>query len=102
NYQLTRYQTILVDEVQDFESEWVKILRDNFLSSEGEMVLFGDESQNIYERDDKRAAVIAQGFGSWKKLKRSYRTSLESPLNQVFKDYQSKYLIEKYSDSELI
>jgi hypothetical protein len=102
NYQLTRYQTILVDEVQDFESEWVKILRDNFLSSEGEMVLFGDESQNIYERDDKRSAVIAQGFGSWKKLKRSYRTSLESPLNQVFKDYQSKYLIEKYSDSELV
>lgn len=102
NYQLTRYQTILVDEVQDFESEWVKILRDNFLSSEGEMVLFGDESQNIYERDDKRAAVIAHGFGSWKKLKRSYRTSLNSPLNQVFKDYQSKYLIEKYSDSELM
>lgn len=99
---LTRYQTILVDEVQDFESEWVKILRDNFLSSEGEMVLFGDESQNIYERDNKRSAVIAQGFGSWKKLKRSYRTSLDSPLNQVFKDYQSKYLIEKYSDSELI
>nr|WP_270793662.1 UvrD-helicase domain-containing protein [Aeromonas sp. QDB36] len=58
---LTRYQTILVDEVQDFESEWVKILRDNFLSSEGEMVLFGDESQNIYERDNKRSAVIAQG-----------------------------------------
>lgn len=102
DYQLTRYQTILVDEVQDFESEWVKILRDNFLSPEGEMVLFGDESQNIYERDDKRAAVIAQGFGSWRKLKRSYRTSLESPLNQVFKDFQSKYLIEKYSDSELI
>ncbi len=99
---LTRYQTILVDEVQDFESEWVKILRDNFLSSDGEMVLFGDESQNIYERDNKRSAVIAQGFGSWKKLKRSYRTSLDSPLNQVFKDYQSKYLIEKYSDSELI
>ncbi|MEL4241580.1 NERD domain-containing protein/DEAD/DEAH box helicase [Shewanella xiamenensis] len=102
NYQLTQYQTILVDEVQDFESEWVKILRDNFLSFEGEMVLFGDESQNIYDRDDKRSAVIAQGFGSWRKLKRSYRTSLESPLNQVFKDYQSKYLIEKYSDSELM
>ncbi|GGM98014.1 NERD domain-containing protein [Shewanella xiamenensis] len=102
NYQLTRYQTILVDEVQDFESEWVKILRDNFLSIEGEMVLFADESQNIYDRDDKRSAVIAQGFGSWKKLKRSYRTSLESPLSQVFKDYQSKYLIEKYSDSELM
>ncbi|QYK05830.1 nuclease-related domain-containing DEAD/DEAH box helicase [Shewanella zhangzhouensis] len=102
DYVLSRYQTILVDEVQDFESEWVKILRDNFLAPDGEMVLFGDESQNIYERDNERAAVIAQGFGRWKKLKRSYRTSIESPLNQVFKDYQSKYLIEKYSDSELL
>ncbi|KFA99534.1 nuclease-related domain-containing DEAD/DEAH box helicase [Vibrio sp. ER1A] len=101
-YRLSRFDTILVDEVQDFESEWVKILRDNFLSSEGEMVLFGDESQNIYERETKRAAVIAQGFGSWKKLKRSYRTSLDSSLNLIFKDYQSKYLIEKYSDSEVL
>ena len=102
DYTLLRYQTILVDEVQDFENEWVKILRDNFLVADGEMVLFGDESQNIYERNNERAAVIAQGFGRWKKLKRSYRTSLESPLNQVFKDYQSKYLIEKYSDTELL
>lgn len=101
-YDLLRYQTILVDEVQDFENEWVKIIRDNFLAADGEMVLFGDESQNIYGRDNERAAVIAQGFGRWQKLKRSYRTSLNSPLNQVFKDYQSKYLIEKYSDSELL
>ncbi|GEM77856.1 nuclease-related domain-containing DEAD/DEAH box helicase [Vibrio superstes] len=102
DYDLSRFDTILVDEVQDFESEWVKILRDNFLYSEAEMVLFGDESQNIYERETKRAAVIAQGFGNWKKLKRSYRTNLDSPLNQVFKDYQSKYLIEKYTDTEVL
>lgn len=43
----------MIDEVQDFENEWVKIIRDNFLNHEGEMVLFGDESQNIYERDSK-------------------------------------------------
>jgi len=101
-YDLLRYQTILVDEVQDFENEWVKIIRDNFLTADGEMVLFGDESQNIYGRDNERVAVIAQGFGRWQKLKRSYRTSINSPLNQVFKDYQSKYLIEKYSDSEIL
>lgn len=101
-YNLDRYETILLDEVQDFENEWVKILRDNFLLSEGEMVLFGDESQNIYERETERAAVIAQGFGRWKKLKRSYRTSLDSPLNQVFKDFQSRYLIEKYTDTDVL
>lgn len=100
-YVVNKYRTILIDEVQDFESEWVKIIRDNFLYAEGEMVLFGDESQNIYERDNKRAAIIAQGFGEWKKLRRSYRTSIDSPLNQIFKDYQLKYLFEKHSDAEL-
>lgn len=101
DFAVGKFQTILIDEVQDFESSWVKIIRDNFLYPDGEMILFGDESQNIYERDNKRAAVITLGFGNWKKLKRSYRTSLDSPLNQLFKDYQLKYLLEKYSDSEL-
>lgn len=100
--ELDRYQTILVDEVQDFENEWVKILRDNFLAENGEMVLFGDYSQNIYEREPQRAAVIAQGFGSWKKLKRSYRTELQSSLNPIFKKFQAKYLLEKYTESELM
>lgn len=97
-----QYQTILLDEVQDFESDWVKIIRDNFLAHDGEMVLFGDESQNIYARDNERAAVVAQGFGRWNKLKRSYRTSLDSSLNQVFKSFQQNYLVEKYADTELL
>ncbi|WP_163937566.1 nuclease-related domain-containing DEAD/DEAH box helicase [Paraferrimonas sp. SM1919] len=96
-----KFDTILIDEVQDYEPEWVKIVRDNFLAENGEMVLFGDESQNIYQRETQRAAVIAQGFGRWVKLKRSYRTTQDSPLNQLFKDFQEKYLLEKYSDSEL-
>lgn len=97
-----QYQTILIDEVQDFENEWIKIICDNFLVPDGEMVLFGDESQNIYERDSEKAAIKVDGFGRWRKLKRSYRTSLDSPLNEIFKDFQSKYLISKYSDSELM
>lgn len=97
-----KYKTILIDEVQDFESEWVKIIRDNFLFPGGEMILFGDESQNIYERDNKRSSVIVQGFGEWKKLRRSYRTSNKSPLNQIFKNFQTTYLLKKYTDSELL
>jgi hypothetical protein len=65
------------------------------------MVLFGDESQNIYQREVSRASVVAQGFGRWIKLNRSYRTDIDSPLNQLFKDLQVKYLIEKYSDTEI-
>jgi hypothetical protein len=97
-----KYQTILLDEVQDYKPQWVKIIRDNFLSDEGEMVLFGDESQDIYARDSGRSAVIAQGFGRWNKLNRSYRTSYDSPLNRLFKDFQLRFLVDKYSDTDVI
>lgn len=98
---ISKYQTILVDEIQDYQSEWVKIIRDNFLEDDGEMILFGDESQNIYQRDFARSPVIAQGFGRWIKLTRSYRANLDSPLNQLFKDFQLKFLIDKHSDIEI-
>jgi GTPase SAR1 family protein len=96
-----KYKTIVLDEVQDYMSEWVKIVRDNFLEEDGEMVLFGDESQDIYHRNSGRARVIAQGFGEWIKLKKSYRLDANSPLNNLFRDFQSEFLIEKYSDSDL-
>ncbi|QTX21550.1 nuclease-related domain-containing DEAD/DEAH box helicase [Comamonas aquatica] len=101
DFDVPKYQTILVDEIQDYQSEWVKIIRDNFLEEDGEMILLGDESQNIYQRDFTRSPVIAQGFGRWIRLTRSYRTSLDSPLNQLFKDFQLKFLIEKHSDIEI-
>lgn len=98
---LPKYQTILVDEVQDYQSEWIKIIRNNFLQENGEMVLFGDESQNIYKTDAAKSLVVIQGFGRWSKLTRSYRTDLDSPLNGLFKEFQLKFLVEKYSDLEI-
>ncbi len=100
-YEVDRYKTILIDEVQDFKSEWIKIIKSNFLADDGEMVLFGDESQNIYVRDKEKEAMMLKGFGRWHKLKRSYRTSLDSSLNKVLKAFQQLYLIEKYDDIEL-
>ena len=99
---VAKYHTILLDEVQDYQSEWVKIVRDNFLSQDGEMVLFSDDSQNIYKRDVGRLPVIAHGFGSWNMLTRSYRTSLDSPLNLLFKDFQTQFLIKKYADTATV
>ncbi|MCW4445849.1 NERD domain-containing protein [Vibrio splendidus] len=97
-----KYHTILIDEIQDYEPDWIKNIRDNFLVENGEMVLFGDQSQNIYKRDDrKRESAIVQGFGNWNKLTKSYRSSLDTPLVQLFKKYQESYLVNKYSDSEV-
>lgn len=102
NTDVMKYHTILVDEIQDYQPEWVKIIRDNFLHEDGEMILFGDDSQDIYQRDVTRSPVIIQGFGRWIKLNRSYRTEINSPLNQLFKDFQLKFLVEKYLDTEII
>jgi hypothetical protein len=99
--EVAKYRTILIDEIQDYESAWIKIIRDNFLHEDGEMVLFGDEAQNIYQRDSARSPVVAQGFGRWARLARSYRTRVESPLNQLFKDFQLAFLIGKNADIEI-
>lgn len=100
--EVIKYQTILLDEIQDYEPAWVKIIMDNFLVDNGEMVLFGDESQNIYQREIVQSKVVNNGFGNWAKLNRSYRTEYDSPLNQLFKDFQFQYLVDKYSDTEII
>lgn len=99
------YDTILIDEIQDFEPEWIKIIRDNFLKKEGgEMVLFGDQSQNIYERDEmnKRNSPIVQGFGRWIKLNKSYRFSTNSPLIDLFQKFQAQFLMHDYEDNILL
>ena len=65
------------------------------------MVLFGDQSQNIYGRKEGRESVIVQGFGEWNKLTQSYRIKDNSPLNSLFQKFQRKFLLDKYSDTEL-
>ena len=95
--ELPKFQTILIDEAQDFERPWLKIIRDNFLAERGEMVLFGDESQNIYERKVDRAnAELIRGFGRWERLTRSYRSKSESKLTQTLSAFQTQFLISKY------
>jgi superfamily I DNA/RNA helicase len=97
-----KYPTILIDEVQDYAPEWIKLVRDCFLCDGGEMVLFGDQSQNIYDRpSDDRASPIVKGFGEWIKLTKSYRSAGDAPLLQLFRNFQVHHLIRKYTDSEI-
>ncbi|HEJ1948277.1 nuclease-related domain-containing DEAD/DEAH box helicase [Pseudomonas aeruginosa] len=93
-----KYATILVDEVQDYKSEWLKIIRDNFLAPQGEMVLFGDEKQNIYSRaiDADRRSKLIEGFGRWEKLNKSFRYKQDSHIMKVAALFQEGFLQENY------
>lgn len=47
---LPKYSAILIDEVQDYQYSWLKILEKYFLAEKGEYIVFGDTKQNIYRR----------------------------------------------------
>lgn len=82
-YKERKYTTILVDEVQDFEREWIEGLRNKWLdrrTDNWEIVFFGDEKQNIYERameqddQEERGNRPYTGVrGQWNQLKTSFR-----------------------------
>lgn len=99
---IDKFDGIFIDEVQDFEYEWLKIIKDNFLNEFGEFVLFGDEKQNIYERtlDDKKLCKT-NVLGRWSELNKCYR--LEEKTAILAKQFQNKFLNKKYlvSDFEI-
>lgn len=61
---LPKYSAILIDEVQDYQYSWLKILEKYFLAEKGEFIVFGDTKQNIYRRlldQDKEARTPIPG-----------------------------------------
>lgn len=44
-----RFDTIIVDEIQDFHAEWIDLMLD-LLSPDGRLLVTGDEQQNLYRR----------------------------------------------------
>ncbi len=94
----TIYDTILIDEIQDYKPEWIKIIRSFFLEENGEMLLFGDEKQNIYKRalDGERRSKVVEGFGAWVKLTKSFRYSNQSPIIPLVDSFQKNFLLQNY------
>jgi len=106
--ELEKFKTILIDEAQDYEPEWIKIIRDNFLEEGGEMVLFGDAKQNIYhqELDSDKNYRTPNGFGNWKMLNKTIRHKQNSHILKLAKEFQKAFLskdydIDKYEENQI-
>jgi len=105
---IPKYKSIFIDEIQDYKPEWIKIIRTYFLEENSEMVLFGDEKQNIYERelDSEKKPKIIQGFGRWEALNKSIRhqgnggriLDLAKRFQTTF--FKDKYEIDTYEDTK--
>lgn len=60
-----QYDTIIVDEAQDYTPAWFDCLRQYFLSENGRIMLCGDGEQNIYSREVESTTKMpmVRGFG---------------------------------------
>lgn len=101
NRRLIKYQTILIDEAQDFHESWHRIVQKYFLSDSGELVIFADEKQNIYnnELDSERKVKIPGIPGVWNEsMNRPFRFS--GRLVAFIKAYQESAFKAKYALDE--
>lgn len=95
---LPTFDAILVDEGQDFESEWWVFLRSHMLRPGGEMLLVADRTQNLFHRSDwAESGTAGGGFsGPWVELKGTYRMPVD--LIPIVREFAERYLPEHGRD----
>lgn len=94
NNKLHKFDTIIIDEGQDFEEYWFRVIKDKFLAQDGCYAVFADEKQNIYNRLLYNKLPSVNIVGRWNELNKIYRTN--SNILQLARFYQKKFLKDKY------
>lgn len=97
---INKYKTILIDEIQDYEESWIRCIKKSFLEPNGELVVFGDEKQNIYERklgEDKKPNTTI--IGGWNLLNESFR--LDTQIAKLAEKFQEEFFINKYDTDKI-
>ena len=90
-----KYSAIFVDEVQDYTTEWLRIVMRNFLlESNGELVVFGDPKQNVYQRPldtngDIRLGIIG---GQWNRQLTTSRRFTNPRLANLATAFQTQFM----------
>lgn len=95
-----RYSAIFVDEVQDYTTEWLRIIMRYFLEPNGEFVVFGDPKQNLYNRkiDDTGEIYLGVIRGDWNHSLTSSRRFTNPRLASLATDFQHQFLSELPTD----
>ena len=99
---IIKYNTIIIDEVQDYKTEWLRIITNFFLKEDGEFIVFGDEKQNIYNRtlDENKKPQVPTIPGAWNKtLKESHR--FQENLASLAVRFQKEFLKDKYDIDDI-
>ncbi len=98
---LEKYDTILIDEIQDYQRHWMDLIKENFLSINGEYVIFGDEKQNIYNNELEEKDLKTNIKGRPSELKdcfRSVKTIKDLVIQFQKNNFLDKYNIDNFND----
>jgi len=98
-YGLRKYKSIFIDEIQDYTPAWLYIIKNYMLEENGEMVLFGDEKQNLYhhQEDSTQVTQITNGFEKCHYLKQATRQLGNGDrILDLSKKFQKAYFSGKY------
>ena len=96
--QLPKFSTILIDEAQDFNEKWFRMLMKYFATDDAEIVAFADEKQNVYSRalDEQKQLVVPVQTGPWdKRLCKSFR--IPAKLVVLLEKFQRSFFADKYT-----
>ncbi len=99
--EISKYDAVLIDEIQDYHRSWMEIIKNYFRDPEGDYVLFGDVKQNIYGQTTQNKDVVTNVRGV-NELKLCYRSDFKvRDLAQSFQKnvFGNKYDIDDFSEN---
>jgi hypothetical protein len=103
---IEKYEAIFIDEIQDYKTEWIKVIKKYFLAKNGELIVFGDEKQNLYfnnslEEDEESKMKVPNTTikGNWNKLKESFR--LSEKIADISTRFQKHFFTGKYEVDQI-
>ena len=108
NDKVEKYDAIFIDEVQDYLTQWLRLLNRYFIEEHGEFVVFGDPKQNVYKRQLDNQGDIRIEFisGSWnhelKNGKRFANPQLALLAHNFQKVFFSDNKIDDFGDTQFI
>ncbi len=93
------YDVILIDEIQDYKRAWMEIIKECFLTKNGEYILFGDVKQNIYNNtiDGKDVSTNVRGVTELKNCFRSDFKIKDLAIHYQKDIFKDKYEIDNFN-----
>ncbi len=95
---LPKYKAIFIDEIQDWDNEKITLIKEIFLADDGEFVVFGDEKQGIYGKENLEIFSEEE----WSNLSEATTFRMFPKIAELATNFQKYFLKEEYNEIEEI